>query len=267
MYWKTQMADGSDGGLTRDGNDALLSGSCLSFLTDSTDNPQGVMFMLNFSVPFETAQNITALFGQFSKGPVGSGTSNSAPDYYDGAMLSNNEEWYLFGGLLSDSGGYTQPDGDEGLYYEAYRYGVDRTFTQHTGNYKLPSGMTRYIAYGGAANGPSENKAWYFSGMRSPIWGPIFESNINKSNIPSSVSNTLITLDMTTQTQETFSNVTLPDSVQGRANPDLVWVPVGEQGILVAIGGVVYPDFVNITRVSSNATASVSRICYPSSRP
>jgi hypothetical protein len=71
------------------------------------------------------------------------------------------------------------------------------------------------------------------------------------------VSDYLITLDLAEQGEEKFSNDTLPPDIPGRANPELVWVPVGSRGILVALGGVVYPDFVNTLGNSTNVTASV----------
>ncbi|EFX03173.1 hypothetical protein CMQ_3102 [Grosmannia clavigera kw1407] len=216
----------------------------------------GVILTLNFSIPFNTSQNISALFGQLNKGPEGSGAGNLAPNYVDGALLSNDHEMFLFGGALANTDSYTPPDDKQVFYYRQSQYGVNRTFFSGFGFVDLPSGSTRYITYGGAANAPSENKAWYFSGMRSPDWGAIYQTSANQSVKPSNISNTLFTLDMTTQQGEFFENRTLTGSARGRASPELVWVPVGEQGILVAIGGVVYPDFVTTVHQSSNATAS-----------
>ena len=85
----------------------------------------------------------------------------------------------------------------------------------------------------------------------------IFEPGANESLTATNVSRTLITLDMKTQLQETWKNATLQDDVPGRANPELVWVPVGEQGILVALGGVVHPDFIGFLAKSDDEAASV----------
>lgn len=238
IYWKPGMDDGSDVGLSSD------------------SNPLGIMFTLNFSQPFNTSDNITALFGQLAKGSTDTGTTNIAPNYFDGAMFSNQAEILLFGGLLSDTDGYTQPSGSQGLYYQAYLYGVERTFIKNFGQYELPDGMNRYIAYGGAADAPSEYKSWYFTGMHSPIWSNIYESTTNISNEAVNISSTLITLDTTSELEAVWTNDTLPDSVSGRANPELVWVPVGEEGILVAIGGVTYPEFITVYHESTNETGS-----------
>lgn len=215
------------------------------------------MYTLNFSTPFNTSQNITALFGQLVKG-------SSDPLYYDGALLGNDDEFFLFGGMLTDTlvNRGTEPNDDAVLEYIGYSYGVDKPAA--TGQFTpqvLDNEVTRYIAYGGAANVPSENLAFYFSGLRNPTWGDIYYPT-NASSGPTTasvVSDTLITLDLATQNEETWSNATLPDDISGRATAELVWVPVGEQGILVALGGAVYPEFVESAHYSDNMTASVRK--------
>ena len=57
------------------------------------------------------------------------------------------------------------------------------------------------------------------------------------------VSTTLISVDMSTQRSEKWANQTLPTSVPGRANPEIAWVPVSKQGVLIAMGGSVDPVF------------------------
>ncbi|KAK3319276.1 hypothetical protein B0H66DRAFT_575753 [Apodospora peruviana] len=226
LWWQPGLKDGSIGTIEDDGN------------------PLGRIYTLNFSKPFKTHDNITALFGTLQKGLNGGAASNIAPNYLDGALLANDHEFFLYGGLLKETSEFPEPPGDSVLKYEEYQYGVEKPgFLPGFGLKNLPKGMTRYLAYGGAANAPSENKAFYFSGLRSPSFGPVHVPGGSPDSNAVNVSNTLVVLDMTTQQQEKWSNVTLPSGVKGRANPELVWVPVGEQGILVALGGVIYPDF------------------------
>lgn len=217
-------------------------------------NEPGIVFTLNFSTPFNTSQNISALFGQQIKG-------TTAPLYYDGAMLANDDEYFLYGGMLSpqtNSAGVEPPD-NQGLEFSGHSYGVEKpAFAARFVPYELTGNITRYIAYGGAANVPSENLAFYFSGLHGPTWGDIYYPDGNASHTANVVSNTLVTLDMTTQQEESWSNDTLADGVSGRASSELIWVPVGDKGILVALGGVVYPEFVEGSRSSSNMSASVS---------
>lgn len=236
LSWIPGMSDGSYGAATRD------------------DNPLGIVYTLNFSRAFNMSQNISEVFGQNPK--VVGAVSNLAPNYFDGALLANDHQFFMYGGLLRQTDKYPDPDANEVLEYQQSSYGVEKQVTPGYISTDLPDGLTRYLAYGGAASAPSENKAFYFSGLRAPEWGPIFTPSFNDSLTAINVSNTLITLDMATQNEEQWSNVTLPDSIPGRANPELVWVPVGSQGILVALGGVVDPDFVSSSHISNNVTGS-----------
>ncbi|KAL2024610.1 hypothetical protein VTK56DRAFT_7653 [Thermocarpiscus australiensis] len=240
LFWQQGFADGTIGAPLPD------------------DNPLGLMYTLNFSNPFNTTQNISAVLGTLQKPTGGGDANNLAPNYFDGALLGNHEELFLYGGLLEPTDAFSDPPGNIVLGYQRYQYGpVRETFRPSFVNRELGANTTRYVAYGGAASAPSENLAWYFSGLRSASGGAIYVvSGANETTDAVNVSSTLITLDMEKQQQETFANHTLPAEVPGRANPELVWVPVGPRGILVALGGVVYPDFANYTGESVNEEAS-----------
>lgn len=229
---------------------------CLFFLTPRPENTVGYIYALNFSKPFKMSQNISALF-EPPLHKVGDG--NNAPVFFDGAMLANDDEFFLYGGLLVDTDVNVDPGENDIGEWQAYDYGVEKPL--FTPSYKTvkPSNLTRYLAYGGAANAPSENLAFYFSGMRAPEWGEVNYPSGDESETASVVSDTLITLDMAVQDSEKWSNATIPSAIPGRANPELVWVPVGEKGILVALGGVVYPEFITGFHASDNQSASVSR--------
>lgn len=216
-----------------------------------------MVYKLNFSVPFNMSQNISALFEEQKKSGDGS-ANNAAPTYLDGAMLANDDDYFLYGGMLTQTASTTDPDAVAVKEWRGYDYGVEKpAFASGFNDIELTN-MTRYLAYGGASNVPSENLAFYFSGMRAPNWGEIYTPSGNESLTASVVSDTLITLNMATQNSETWSNATIPDDIPGRANPEFVWVPVGEKGILVALGGVVYPEFITGYSASDNQSASVS---------
>ncbi|RYC59846.1 hypothetical protein CHU98_g6377 [Xylaria longipes] len=239
LYWTPGFADGSLGVPTQDGN------------------PLGLTYTLNFSIPFDSSTNVSSILNTLSLSPDGGAANNLKPNYYDGGMLANDHELFLYGGLLRNTEGYTPPDADEVLYYRASDYGVPKpAFHPGFGNGKLPDGLTRYVTYGGAANAPSENKAWYFGGSRSPSWGPIFQPAFNDSLNPTYTSNTFITLDLSVSQSEKWTNATLPSGIPSRANPSAVWVPVGEQGILVVLGGVAYPYYSTTDQVSQNEAQS-----------
>lgn len=230
-----------------------------SVAKSSADNPQGIIYTLNFSIPFDSSTNISRILGTVYKASDGGPANNLAPNYYDGAMLANDYEFFLYGGLLKRTDAYVLPDDDEVLSYQASDYGVMKQgFHPGVVQGKLPDKMTRYVAYGGAASAPSENKAWYFGGSRAPSWGPIYQIGPNDTLNPTNVSNTFITLDLSNSQSGKWFNKTLPDIIPSRANPSVVWVPVGEQGILVVLGGVSYPSYDNNNHTSANEAQSVS---------
>ncbi|KAJ2898299.1 hypothetical protein MKZ38_004024 [Zalerion maritima] len=239
LWWTPGMATKEYGVPTQDGN------------------PLGLIFTLNFSTPFNSSQNLSSLFDTMSKVPNEGAATNIAPNYFDGGMLANNHEWFTYGGLLTKTDAFEPPDEDYVLGYLQSSYGVEKpNFKSGFLSDKLPEEMTRYITYGGAVNAPSENKAWYFGGMVGDHGQEIFVPTGNEDTSPTNHSDTLMLLDMGTQYSETWHNMSLPDDIKGRANPEVVWVPVGEQGILVVLGGVLYPEFAQATHKSANEAAS-----------
>lgn len=195
--------------------------------------------------------------------------NNLFPNYFDGAILANDDEFFMYGGLLTPTDAFSStPNANSVFGYQMYQYGAQKAqWSQGFFGRSLPSDtMSRYLAYGGAASAPSENKGYYFSGLHSHKWGELYVQSPNESVSALDTAKSLITLDMTTQQDETWSNKTLPDDIKGRGGADLVWVPVGEQGILVALGGVVYPDFSNPNYTSANEGQSVGLIRLGSSR-
>jgi hypothetical protein len=221
-------------------------------------NPLGLIYTLNFSQSFNMSQNISALLGTLSKGFNGGAANNIAPNMLDGAMLANDDEFFLYGGLQRYTSASQPGPANQIIAYEADQYGPFKEswrpgFLFHT----LPPNVSDYTAYGGAVSAPSENKAWYFSGMQAQSGGPTFQVNGNDSLTAYNLSSSLITLDMSNQRGETWSNTSLPSNVSARAGAQVVWVPVGSQGILVVLGGVIYPDWINADLLSNNPGQSV----------
>ncbi|GKT93087.1 kelch repeat protein [Colletotrichum tofieldiae] len=242
LYWTPTYRDGTEG------------------TPETLDNPLGLMYSLNFSKPFDKTTNITNLIVTKSKAAGGSGNVNSfAPNTIDGALLHNDAEFFLYGGVLAKrTDAYDPPSGDKVMTWRLHPYGPEKPSFQNGSSdmVTLETGVTRYVAHGGAASAPSENKAWYVGGMRSPLWGEMYMGNTNRSLNAVNTSNFLVTLDMSEQLFETFSNQSLPGTIQARANPEVVWVPVGAEGILVVLGGVTYPEYVNSSHKSDDAFQS-----------
>ncbi|KAI1646079.1 uncharacterized protein F4817DRAFT_317234 [Daldinia loculata] len=240
IYWVAGLTDGS-------------------ITTVPDDNLLGRIYKFNFSTPFNTSSNFSEILTQnpIATGPNGDAANNLAPNYYGGALLANDHEFFTYGGLIRLASEESPPGADATVEYVASLYGADKpSFNTGLRYRELPDGVTRYVTNGGAASSPSENKAWFFGGYRSESFGPIYSGAPSENVTASNTSDYLITLDMATQTQETWDNTTLGQHTPSRADPSVVWVPVGEQGILVVMGGVTYPGYLNADMLSTNEAQS-----------
>jgi hypothetical protein len=213
---------------------------------------------LNFSTPFKTSDNLTAIFNTTSKASNGGNANNIGPQYYDGTMMANDFEWFTYGGLLTETGAFTPPPADSVASYEQFASGPPKQFEQGYILDSLPSDITRYVTYGAGVSVPSENLGFYFGGLRAAEFGPIYLFPANESVNADVLSSNMIQLDMSVQQQETWNNFSLPSAAPGRASAELVWVPVSERGVLVAIGGVINPVFANINQTNTAAENTVS---------
>ncbi|KAJ5110263.1 hypothetical protein N7532_002908 [Penicillium argentinense] len=219
-------------------------------------NYQGYIYYLNLSTPFNASSDFMTVLN--NKTVAGGVASNLAPNYVDGFMFSNDDEFYLYGGMLRATNVTDPPADDTVLGYEAYQYGSDASFWAPGWHAEdLPSGMTRYITNGAGASAPSENLGFYFSGMRAPDWGSFDYIGLQSNT----TANTLISVDMSEMGDSKWANDTLPDYILGRSKAELVWVPVAESGILVAIGGVVDPvEFFRRTKLDDSQIANSKNI-------
>ena len=224
-------------------------------------NPLGLVYVLNFSTPFNTSQNISAILTTISKASGGGAANNIAPQYVDGTMFANDYEWFTYGGLLADTAAYSNPDSQSVAAYEQYPSGPPKQFSPGYILDDLPDGITRYVTYGAGVSIPSENLGFYFGGLRSASWGEIvLTPGVQNQSLNADVNSlTLIELDMSVQQQEKWTNHTLlPDVAPGRASAEIAWVPVSEQGILVAIGGVIDPAYANVNQTNNASTNAAS---------
>jgi hypothetical protein len=150
------------------------------------------------------------------------------------------------------------PPSDVVLGYEADEYGTSILNWQPGFIQKsLNNGVTRYITNGAGVSAPSENLGFYFSGVRGANWGPIEEGDQSANT----TANSMITLNMTTMRVESWQNSSLPSSIPGRANAELVWLPVSQSGVLIAIGGVINPEILTATQQLTVAQAQASVCC------
>lgn len=228
LWWTPGMNDGTYGPPTNDGN------------------PLGIVYVLNFSSPFDTTTgNITSTFTTISKAAAGSTANNIGPTYIDGTMFANYYNWITYGGQDLDTDAFQPPGANQYAEYQVYAQGPPKQFFPGFLTGDTTNGTTRYITNGAGVSVPSENLGFYFGGLRTASSGPLYNDPdaANASLRADTLSDTLIKVDMSIPGKEPWTNSSLPSSVPGRASPELVWVPVSTQGVLVAIGGVVDPSF------------------------
>lgn len=213
----------------------------------------------NLSWPIKKDTNTSAILIDDMKEKPGDGQK---PFFVDGGMLYNDAQAFLFGGAVFGFDEiYEAPAADRAYVYQAYEFGPDKPNWKQGFQFpKMGDDVNRYVAYGGAASAPSENKAWYFSGLTSPTNGEINTlANENNTNFAQKVSDRLITVDMNTQNDEKWTNTTIGDDIDGRANPEVVWVPVGKEGILVVLGGVTYPHWAGTEKILNSDDPEASK--------
>lgn len=178
--------------------------------------------------------------------------------------MGNDYEWFIYGGLISQTSKYSLPDSQAAAVYEVYASGPPKQFTPGYILETLPDSVHRYVTNGAGVSVPSENLGFYLGGLRSASFGPIYYGTGNETYNADVLSQTMIELNMTVQTAETWKNHTLPTTVPGRINAELVWVPVSKMGVLVAIGGVVEAEFAQLDVIlTDNQTALTVRTFLP----
>lgn len=118
--------------------------------------------------------------------------------------------------------------------------------------------VSNYIALGGWANAPSEKLGFWFSGLQAANGGVIDTlAYPNKSDQANTTARSFIKVDMSSPGEALWQNLTWPDWLQPRAEGGLVWLPYGDQGILLAFGGVDLPGDQASSGLNLNTTAKV----------
>ncbi|KAL3462783.1 hypothetical protein BJX64DRAFT_287993 [Aspergillus heterothallicus] len=166
-----------------------------------------IIYTLNLSASFNTATtNLSSLFGTI--------TAAGALAYFP----------------LTDTVGNPT---DTILGYERYPRGSETDEWIPRFNNVSLGNITRYVTHGAGISVPSENLGFYVRGLRALDWGPIWD-NGSATNI----SHNVITVNMSDENQTTWSNITLPEDIPGRAGAGAAWIPISQSGIILLIGGV-----------------------------
>ncbi|OAL30939.1 hypothetical protein AYO20_08524 [Fonsecaea nubica] len=210
---------------------------------ESSTSSQGFLYKLSLHEPFDTTKANPAIFQSINEGPL----SNY---YLDGYMFADYDEFYAYGGMYYVSGDTVT---DRTVSVPLYDIPPDSNVVAGVPNiaYSPESGsFIKDITNGAGANAPSENLSFYFSGKYNAD-GTAFSYFLP----PKDYSPWLIKVDTKLQGHAdwsredlTLSNITL------RSEGALVWIPASTQGLLIAIGGVVYPADLNGYLKTDNTT-------------
>lgn len=97
LTYRSGESDGQWGQLVNDGSHLHLIKSFFGTDIDLTlGNVHGLLYTLNLGLPFDNTTNQTGLLRSMEK--AGSSASNNiAPNYKDGVMFANDDEFILYG--------------------------------------------------------------------------------------------------------------------------------------------------------------------------
>ena len=213
----------------------------------------GAMFAINFTTPFDVTQENPAQL----LATVDPTRKYLYEPLYSGFMFTDELEIYTYGGLPSPYA-TSLPPADFVYGYRLYEDSPDVVMPE-LGPFSimLPDGITRYITDGAGVSVPSEKLAFYIGGMTAsePTSFDAGEAQVS--------SDLFIKMNMSVPGALNASKQTLPTDVISRANGQLVWLPVSSQGLLVLLGGVVYPenlfdDTLNASQVEESSIISPS---------
>lgn len=110
--------------------------------------------------------------------------------------------------------------------------------------------VSNYFAFGGYTSAPSESLGFWFGGLQAANGGIINTIvQTNKSDQANTTAKNLVKVDMSSPGKALWRNLTWPDWLQPRAEGGLVWLPYGDQGILLAFGGVDLPGDQGLSRL------------------
>ncbi|KIX95117.1 uncharacterized protein Z520_09033 [Fonsecaea multimorphosa CBS 102226] len=209
----------------------------------SATSSEGFLYKLSMHDAFDTTKANPALFQSINEGPI----SNY---YLDGYMFADYDEFYAYGGMFYSSEDTTT---DRTVNDPLYDIAPDSNIQAGVPNiaYSPDSGsFIQDITNGAGANAPSENLSFYFSGLYNEN-GTAF----SYFNPPTDYSPYLIKVDTTNQGHAQWTRSLLTDSnITLRSEGALVWIPASTQGLLIAIGGVVYPSDLHFYESTDNAT-------------
>ena len=183
-------------------------------------------------------------------------------------MFANDFSFILYGGYQPFSANApAPPPPTQFSVYEEFLQGPARTWVAGYTNMDIDaaSNTNVYVGSGAGVNVRELNMSYYFSGLHSETWGLIKGPGVTIDPwIANVTSHQLISVDMSSQLSPVWKNVTTPATARPRVNPEMVFVPVGDNGVLIVVGGVLWPDWMtDSTGASPNATETTQSVSLP----
>ncbi|KAK5084472.1 hypothetical protein LTR05_005548 [Lithohypha guttulata] len=187
----------------------------------------------SFNIHNQTADEILIRGEQENSDP-------SAPNYISGGMFHNDYQWYTFGGQADKD-----PIGvsvNQGMLFPSNPAQTIFSPSVRPENNHRPIGpVSEYIVAGSYASSLSNDRAqaygWYLGGVGSTD----NTSLLLYGDPPTQPAKTFIRVDMTDPEHASFQYMRWPDGQSNRAQGGLVWLPYGEAGVLVSLGGAELP--------------------------
>jgi len=71
-------------------------------------------------------------------------------------------------------------------------------------------------------------------------------------------SHQLVSVDMSDQLHFKWANETASSVARPRVDPEMVYVPVGDKGVLIVVGGVLWPDWMRGVDLAPPSKAQVN---------
>ncbi|KAF8426068.1 hypothetical protein EV426DRAFT_710543 [Tirmania nivea] len=219
----------------------IVNGTAGTQATTKLEYPTNLSY-IDLNKPFDFSTQTPAEKLQFLT-PVDSAQGRQALLF--GALLGDDWSWLQYGGMR----GGAATDGSSRSETESERFDFRKDPNNPTqawlGDYRFGSSLTlpkdsvtNYVYAGAVARSPGDRKSWWFSGSRAKNWTEVIYGRTTAELTVGALSNYLITADFSSQQVPAFTNTSIDSSIAPRAGASMVFLPVGDKGILVVLGGV-----------------------------
>ncbi|KAK5086866.1 hypothetical protein LTR05_004036 [Lithohypha guttulata] len=206
--------------------------------TTAVSNPRGMLYEINLCNSFNTtAIDTFALLNYIEETP-----DDNSPVWVGGGIVANDFEFYTYGGLPTKD----TPEGSSSVINgKLFPYSQGQLFDSAyspVGPSRL-SNVNDRVTAGAYASGPAKDRTgFYFSGMISENGSELdYYAMDSSSKHVTNASSSFVRIDMRDPNNASFSSTALPPAIVPRGESSMVWIPFGDDGTLIVLGGAQYP--------------------------